>query len=80
MVVQQGSWSKERCYALPLERLLILRNLWSDNQTKQAFESEEQIRKRKNVIIEKQAASEYLMQMNSDLGYSGSRGSRGDNF
>lgn len=66
MVVQQGSYSKERYYASPLERLLILRNLWNDDQTKQAFESEEQFRKRKNVIIEKQAASEYLMQLDKD--------------
>jgi hypothetical protein len=66
MVVQQGSYSKESYYASPLERLLILRNLWSDDQTKQAFESEEQFRKRKNIIIEKQAASEYLMQLDKD--------------
>lgn len=68
MVVQQGSYSHERYYSSPLERLLILRNQWSDDQTKQAFESEEQYRQRKNSIIEKQAASAYLMQLDKDNG------------
>ena len=66
MVIHQGSYSHERYYASPLERLLILRNLWNDDQTKQAFESEEQFRQRKNVIIGKQAASEYLMKLDED--------------
>ena len=66
MVIQQGSYSHERYYGSPLERLLILRNLWNGEQTQQAFESEEQFRQRKNVIIEKQAASEYLMKLDED--------------
>lgn len=66
MVVQQGSHSHERYYASPLERLLILRNLWNDDQTKRAFESEEQFRQRKNSIVEKQAASGYLTRLDKD--------------
>lgn len=66
MVIQQGSYSQERYYSSPLERLLILRDQWTDDLTKQAFESEEQYRQRKTSILEKQAASQYLMQLDKD--------------
>lgn len=66
MVVQEGSYSHERYYASPLERLLILRNQWNDDQTNEAFESEERFRQRKDSIIGKQAASGYLTQLDKD--------------
>ena len=66
MVIQQGSYSQTRYYASPLERLLILRNQWTDDLTQQAFESEKQWRQRKTVILDKQAASQYLMQLDKD--------------
>lgn len=66
MVVQQGSYSPEKYYSSSLERLFILRNQWSDDQAKQAFESKEQYRQRKSSIIEKQGTSGYLMQLDKD--------------
>ena len=66
MVMQQGSYSQARYYSSPLERLLILRDQWTDDQTKQASESEEQYRQHKTSILEKQAASDYLMQLDKD--------------
>lgn len=65
MVIQQGSYSHARYYASPLERLLILRNLWTDDEKQQAFESEEQFRQRKSTIIEKQTASDYLARLDA---------------
>ena len=66
MVIQQGSYSQARYYSSPLERLLILRDQWTDDETKQAFESEEQYQQRRTTVLEKQAASEYLMQLDRD--------------
>ena len=66
MVSQQSSFSNNRYYASPFERLLVLRYLWTPEQTQQAFESEEEYRARKNSIIEQQSASRYLMQLDKD--------------
>ena len=66
MVIQQGCYSRARYYSSPLERLLILRDQWTDDQTKQAFEGEEQYRQRKTSLLEKQPASDYLMQLDKD--------------
>ena len=66
MVVQQGSANNESYYASPLERLLILRDQWTDSQMKQAFESDEQFTQRKSSVIQKQGSSQYLMQLDRD--------------
>lgn len=65
-VVQQGSYSQARYYSSPLERLLILRDQWTADQNKQASESEEQYRQRKTTLLEKQPASDYVMQLDED--------------
>ena len=66
MVAQENALSSDRYYASPFERLLVLRYLWTPDQTQQAFESEEEYRARKNSIIEQQSASKYLMQLDKD--------------
>lgn len=66
MVAQQGSFTHDKYWANPLERLLIHRNLWPEDQIQQAFESEEQFRKRVDIVKEKKSASEYLMQLDHD--------------
>ena len=67
MVAQENALSSERYYGSPFERLLVLRYLWTSDQTQQqAFESEEEYRARKNSIIEQQSASRYLMQLDRD--------------
>ena len=66
MVVQQNSQAAGRYYANPLERLLIIRNAWTDEQTQQAFESEKQFMHRKDNILAKQSASNYLMSLDKD--------------
>lgn len=66
MVEQQGPYSHRSYWANPLERLLIVRNLWTEAQSQQAFESEEQFRKRVDIVKEKKAASEYLMKLDRD--------------
>lgn len=66
MVVQQSSRAQGRYHANPLERLLIVRHMWTDEQTRQAFESEEQFVRRKANILAKQSASNYLMKLDED--------------
>ena len=66
MVVQQSSQAPGRYYANPLERLLIIRSEWTEEQTRQAFESEEQFIHRKSNILAKQSANNYLMQLDED--------------
>ena len=66
MVVQQSSQASGRYYANPFERLLIIRNEWTEEQTRQAFESEEQFIHRKSNILAKQSANNYLMQLDED--------------
>ena len=66
MVIQQGSQASGRYYANPLERLLIIRNEWTEEQTRQAFESEEQFLHRKANVLAKQSASDYLMTLDKD--------------
>ena len=66
MIIQQSSVAPGRYYANPLERLLIIRNLWTEEQTRQAFESEEQFIHRKANILAKQSASNYLMKLDED--------------
>ncbi|KAL6718736.1 hypothetical protein ACLMJK_002970 [Lecanora helva] len=66
MIVQQNSQVPGLHYANPLERLLILRNEWTDEQTRMAFESEEQFIRRKSNVLNKQAASDYLVQLDKD--------------
>lgn len=58
-----GTWTPLRKFA---QRLLILRNLWTAVQTQQAFESEEQFLHRKNNILAKQSASNYLTNLDED--------------
>lgn len=66
MIVQQSSQAPGCYYANPLERLLIIRNEWSDEQTRQAFESEEQFIQRKTNLLAKQSANDYLMKLDED--------------
>ncbi|KAL8826857.1 MAG: hypothetical protein Q9170_007240 [Blastenia crenularia] len=66
MIVQQSSQAVGSYYANPLERLLIIRNAWGDEQTRQAFESEEQFIHRRENILAKQSANEYLMKLDED--------------
>ena len=66
MIIQQSSQAPGRYYANPLERLLIIRNLWTEEQTQQAFESEQQFLHRKSNILAKQSASNYLMTLDED--------------
>ena len=66
MVAHQNSQAYQRYYANPLERVLILRNLWTEEQTRQAFESEEQFMHRKANILAKQSANKYLVKLDED--------------
>lgn len=66
MIVQQSSQAPGCYHAGSLERLLILRNFWTEEVTKQAFESEQQFEQRKEGILAKQAVSRYLMKLDED--------------
>lgn len=66
MVVQQNSKAPGRYYANPLERLLIIRDLWTEEQTRQAFESEDSFVHRKDNILAKQTQNDYLMKLDED--------------
>ncbi len=66
MVEQQGSFESGSYWTNALERLLIVRNLWTEDQNQQALESEEQFRRRIDIVKEKSSASEYLMQLDHD--------------
>ena len=75
MVVQESPFSCNRYYASPFERLLVLRYLWTPDQThKQAFRTEEEFRASKNSIIEQQSASKYLVQLDNDNADTGELG------
>ncbi|KAL8723607.1 MAG: hypothetical protein Q9225_000149 [Loekoesia sp. 1 TL-2023] len=66
MIIQQSSQAPGKYYANPLERLLIIRDTWSEEQTRQAFESEEQFIHRKDNILAKQSANKYLTKLDKD--------------
>ncbi|KAG6988492.1 hypothetical protein G7Y79_00072g097540 [Physcia stellaris] len=66
MVVQQNSKAPGRYYANPLERLLIIRDLWTEEQTRQAFESEDSFVHHKTNILAKQTQNDYLMKLDED--------------
>ena len=66
MIVQQSSTAPGRYYANPLERLLIIRNFWTEEQTRLAFESEQDFIHRKSNILAKQSANNYLMTLDEE--------------
>ena len=66
MVVQQNSKAPGQYSANPLERLLIIRDLWTEEQTRQAFESEDSFVHHKANILAKQTQNDYLMKLDED--------------
>lgn len=66
MVVQQNFKAPGRYHANPLERLLVIRELWTDEQLRQAFESEDRFVHHESNILAKQTQSNYLTKLDED--------------